>query len=256
MSKRKKFIITSVLLSLGFIGISYIENQYRFVSIGTLSLLTIILFIWSLWEGLGKNMTLTTLLLPLLFTLGVGLFWFLLPASIYARIPVLLFYGFGVYTLCLTANIYTVGAIRTIALLRAARGVGFVFSLITSFLLFDAILSLRTNLLTTAAAAALVSFLIFFQGLWTIPLTKSTSKTFMMTTSIFSLIIAQIAISLYFWPVTVVVGSLFLTVAVYMLLGLGQAELEERLFPQTVREYLFVGLLVFIGMFIATTWGA
>ena len=65
----------------------------------------------------------------------------------------------------------------------------------------------------------------------------------------------EIALSLYFWPVTVVVGSLFLTIAVYMLLGLGQAKIEGRLFSQTVREYLIVGVLVFIGMFFATRWG-
>ena len=76
-----------------------------------------------------------------------------------------------------------------------------------------------------------------------------------MISAISSIVIGQIAISLYFWPVTVVVGSLFLTVTVYVLLGLGQARLEARLFVQTVREYLVVGLLVFLGMFIATRWG-
>jgi len=53
----------------------------------------------------------------------------------------------------------------------------------------------------------------------------------------------------------VVVGSLFLTGIEYVLLGLGQAKLEGRLFSQTVREYLLIGLMVFIGMFFATHWG-
>ncbi len=66
----------------------------------------------------------------------------------------------------------------------------------------------------------------------------------------------EVALGLAFLPVTVVVGSLFMTVAMYMLLGLGQAKLESRLFSQTVREYLVVGTLVFIGMFLATHWGA
>ena len=71
-----------------------------------------------------------------------------------------------------------------------------------------------------------------------------------------SLIVGEIALSLFFWPVTVVVGSLFLTVAVYVLLGLGQAELEGRLFAQTIREYMVLGIVVFISMFLATRWGA
>jgi hypothetical protein len=86
-------------------------------------------------------------------------------------------------------------------------------------------------------------------------LEKEFSKELVILSAVSSLIIGEIAAALFFWPVTVVVGSLFLTVTVYMLLGLGQAKLEDRLFSQTVREYLVVGLLVFIGMFFATRWG-
>jgi hypothetical protein len=38
-------------------------------------------------------------------------------------------------------------------------------------------------------------------------------------------------------------------------LGLGQAKLEGRLFSQTIREYLMVGVLVLLSMFLATRWG-
>jgi len=62
-----------------------------------------------------------------------------------------------------------------------------------------------------------------------------------------SLIIAELVTLIYFWPVTVVVGSLFLTSGVYLLLGLGQAKLEDRLFPSITREYLTLGLIVLIG---------
>ncbi len=255
MSKRQRFVITSLVLSLGFLGIQFIENQYRFLAIGTLSLLTLTLFVWSLWEGLGRDMTLLTLVLPVFFTVGVGIFWFLLPASIFARLPIVIFYGIGVYVLCLTLNIYIVAAIRTIALLRAARGVGFVLTLVTSFLVFDAILSLRTSLPFVALGVALICLPIYLQGFWSIPLEKEFSKNLVKMSAIASLVMGEIALSLFFWPVTVVVGSLFLTVGMYMLLGLGQAKLEERLFTQTVREYLMVGILVFIGMFFATRWG-
>lgn len=255
MSKRKRFILTSVLLSLGFIGIQFLDNQYRFLAIGGLGLATLLLFIWSLREGLGLNLTLLTLVLPVFFTVGIGLFWFLLPASIFARLPAVFFYGLGIYALCLTTNIYTVAAIRTIALLRAARGVGFVLTLVTFFLIYDAILSLRATIPITVLASSLASYPLFLQGYWTIPLKTNFHKELFVISAISSIVIGQIAISLYFWPVTVVVGSLFLTVTVYVLLGLGQARLEARLFAQTVREYLVVGLLVFLGMFIATRWG-
>lgn len=255
MSKRKKFVVTSGLLTLGFIGIQLLEEALRFWAIGGLTLLTLILFFWSLREGLGKDMTLLTLILPAFFTAGVGIFWFLLPASLFARIPVLIFYSLGIYVLALTANIYSVSAIRTIALLRAAHGVGFVLTLVTFFLIYDAILSLKVILPITAFSVGLVSVPLFLQGLWTASLEKGFSKELFIHSLIMGLVMGEASAALYFWPVTVVVGSLFLTVSVYVLLGLGQARIEGRLFRETVREYLMVGALVFIGMFLATRWG-
>ncbi len=255
MRKRKRFILTSVLLALGFAGIQFLPNQYRFISIGSLGLMTMLLFSWSLREGLGKNTALMTLVLPFFYTVGVGLFWFLLPTTLVARLPVILLYGIGIYALCLTMNIYTVAAIRTIALLRAARGVGFVITLLTMFLIFDTIMSLKSPLYITTGLVFVSAFPLFMQSFWSIPLTKNFTFEVVSISFISTLVLTQLALILFFWPVTVVVGSLSLTAASYILLGLGQARLEGRLFTQTVREYLLVGLAVFIGMFLATRWG-
>jgi hypothetical protein len=256
MDKRKKFIITSLALSLGFVLINFLDQQYRFLIIGGLAAATILLFSWSLFEGLGFNTTLLTLILPTLFTLGIGLFWFLLPTTLLARLPVVILYGLGIYTLCLTTNIYTVSAIRNIALMRAAKGVGFVLTLLTSFLLFDAILSLKANFIITTLSVFSICFLLFVQGLWASSLKKTLDLRFFLMPAVFSLGMLEISALLYFWPVTVVVGSLFLAVGIYILLGLGQASLEGRFFRQTVRDYLTVGLAVFSSMFLfATHWG-
>lgn len=256
MSKRFRFILTSIILSAGFIGIQFLEGAYKFPAIAGLVILTAILFVWSLREGLGRNMTLTSLILPSLFTLGVGIFWFLLPSSIFTNIPIVLFFAAGVYVLCSTMNIYTVSSsTRTIALLRAARGVGFVLTLVTSFLIFNAILSLRQNILFVFPLYFLASFLLFLQGFWSIELGKKLQKKVFFTSLISAVAMTEFAAITFFWPVTVVVGSLFLTSGVYLLLGLGQAKLEERLFPVTIREYLTVGIIVILGMFFATHWG-
>ena len=254
MTKRRKFLITSFILSLGFVGIQFLDNPYKIYAIFVLSLITSILFLWSLWEGIGKNSTLLTLILPTFFTGGVGVFWFLLPSNVFARLPMIIFYGLGIYALSLTMNVFTVSAVRTIALLRAARGVGFVLTLITLFLIYNAILSLKIPLWGSSLLITTLSFLLFLQGFWTIPLDKKITKDLLNISLVSSLVVGEIAVSLFFWPATLVVGSIFLTVAVYVLLGLGQAKLEQRLFPQTVKEYLLVGILVFIGMFFATHW--
>jgi hypothetical protein len=95
----------------------------------------------------------------------------------------------------------------------------------------------------------------YYQGFWTIDLKKEFSSKVLLVSTISSLVMGEVGLALFFWPVTVVVGSLFLTVTAYILLGLGQAHLEDRLFPQTVREYLLVGISVFVGMFLVTNWG-
>jgi len=93
------------------------------------------------------------------------------------------------------------------------------------------------------------------QGYWAVLLEKKFSWDLLITSAVSALTMGEIAGALYFWPVTVVVGSLFLTVSTYMLLGLGQAKMEGRLFAATAREHLTVGAFVFIAMFFATHWG-
>jgi hypothetical protein len=232
-----------------------VPDQYKILSILVLTIVTVPFTAWNLWEGLGINMSLTVFILPLLFTLGVGFFWFLLPVTVYAAIPIVILFGIGLYALSLTLNIYTVSTIRTIALLRAARGVGFVLTLLTFFLLFDTLLSLRWWVYLVSGIVFLISLPLYLQGFWSFDLENSLSKKILTMSLVSSLVMAEVAAIIFFWPVGVVVGSLFLTVTAYILLGLGQAEIEGRLFVQTVREYLMVGFSVLIGMFLTTHWG-
>lgn len=254
MSKRKRFILSSIILSLGFVGIQFVPDDLRIMSILGLSLLTLLSFVWSLWEGLGWNMTLSALILPIYFTFGVGFFWFLLPTTIVARVPIVILYGLGIYALSLTLNIYTVSTIRTIALIRAAKGVGLVLSLLTLFLIFDTILSFRWPIYVMSISVFCLSFPLFLQGFWSVDLKSKLSMKLIMLSLISALATSEIALIMFFWPVGVIVGSLFLTTASYTLLGLGQAEVEGKLFSQTIREYLTLGLAVLIGMFFATHW--
>lgn len=255
LTKRKRFIITSFLLSVGFLGVQFLSEQFKFFGLGLHAIFTIVLFAWCLYEGLGLNATLLTLILPFFYTLGVGFFWFLLPSNIYTRLPIVALYGVGVYALCLTLNIYTVAAIRTIALLRAARGVGFVLSLLTFFLICDLILSFKWPIYTSSFFVSVLSYPLYLQGFWTVSLKKQIGIRILSYSLIASIVMGEVSAAIFFWPVTLVVGSLFLTVTAYVVLGLGQAQIEGRLFLQTVREYLLVSVAVLIGMFFVTRWG-
>lgn len=255
MTKRQKFVLSSGLLALGFFLVQLVATVISYPLLASLTLFSLLLATWSLQEGLGKDARLLTLILPSFFTAGVGLFYFLLPQTIFLRIPILLLYAVGIYALFLTANIYTVATARSIALLRAAHAVGFLLTLVTGFLLFDAVFSLRSNFAVNAVALSFVSFFLFLQGLWAVELERKISKEVWLLALGLALVVGEIAAVLSFWPITVAVASLAITTVVYVGLGLGQVKLQGRLFAKTIREYLLVGAIVSATMFLTARWG-
>ena len=180
-----------------------------------------------------------------MFPLSVGLFYFLLPQQTITRLVVLVLFTVGIYALLLTANIFAVASIRTIQLLRAARAVGFLLTVLTGAFLFNLILSLKFSFLPVAGLVFAVSYPLFLQGLWSSELTTTLSKRTALYSLISSLVIAQFALALSFWPVDVAMGSIFLAMVVYVMLGLLQHLVEERLFRKTLQEYLGFGGIVF-----------
>lgn len=255
MTKRQKFVLSSILLAAGFSLTQFVDLSLKYEAIIGLSAFSMLLSAWSLWGGIGKNATLLVLVLPALFTSGVGLFYFLLPATLLTRTPILVLYALGIYALLLTSNIYTVSTARTIALLRAAHAVGFLLTLLTAFLLFDTLLSLRWDFWDNGLLAFAIAFPLLLQGLWSIELEHILSKEILYLSLAVSGVLAEIAVILSFWPITVPVGALALTTMLYIGLGLGQAKLQQRLFSKTVKEYLLVGTAVFVTMLLTTKWG-
>ena len=265
MTKRQKFVLSSLLLAAGFLGIQFVDFDYRYLSVGGLVFFSLLLCLWALKDGLGKNATLLSLVLPALFTGGAVLFFLGLGDSpfflslheifkIGIRILLVAVYVIGIYALFLTSNIYNVATARTIQLLRAAHAVGFVLTLVTAFFLFNTILSLRPDFWFVGVGMGLVAFPLLLQGFWSIELEHSISREILYLSIGLSLVVSEIATILSFWPVTVPVGSLALTTILYMGLGLGQAKLQQRLFDKTVREYLLIGLFVFVIMFFTANW--
>lgn len=255
IDKRQKFIISASLLSVGLLAIQLANIAWRYQAILVLTVLTYLLSVWSLKEGLSGIKWLTVLILPTLFTAGVGLFYFLLPSTWLARLPVAVLYGLGLYALLLTKNIFSVAAIRNIQLLRAAHAVGFLLTLLTAFFLYDTILSFRLPFWLNFIFVFLVSLPLFIQGLWSVKLEEKISGQIWFYSLALSLIVAEGALALSFWPVTVSAGSLALITVMYIVLGLTQHYLSQRLFKRTINEYLTVGIVVLAVILITTHWG-
>ncbi len=255
MTKRQKFVITTAILSVGLLAIQIANVTWRYQAIGVLSILTYLLAAWSLREGLDGIEWLTVLTLPPLFTAGVGLFYFLLPARWLTRLPVAAAFGLGTYALLLTENIFSVASIRTIQLFRAAQAVGFLLTLVTAFFLYDTMFSFRLSFWANALLTLMISFPILLQGLWSVKLEKKISGQVWLYTLGLSLVLAEAAVVISFWPVNIASGSLFLVSVMYIILGLSQQHLAHRLFSRTIQEYLGVGLAVLGIILLTTHWG-
>ncbi|MBM3205405.1 hypothetical protein FJZ41_00955 [Candidatus Shapirobacteria bacterium] len=255
INKRQKFILTAVILAAGLLLIQLTGLSWRFLAIGVLAVFTYFLSAWSLSEGLNGIEWLTVLSLPSFFTIGVGLFYFLTPNLWLARLPLILLYGVGLYSLLLTENIFSVAAIRTIQLLRSAHAVAFLLTLVTSFFLYNVILSLREGPWFNLLLIFAVSFPLFLQGLWGVNLEEKLTKEIWLYSLGLAFVLGEISLAFSFWPVTVAVGSLSLTTSLYIVLGLAQHHLSERLFRRTLNEYLGVGIAVLIVIFLTTHWG-
>ena len=254
-NKRTRFIISALLLSGGLFFIQTISFSWRYFSLASLGFLALVLSFWSLHEGINdKAVWLITAILPVFFTVAVALFYFLFPESIYYQITLLLFFGFAIYIIFLTENIFTVASLRTIALFRAAQTVGFLLTLLTAFFIYNTIFSFRLFGWWNSILVLLVSFPLGLQFFWVASLEEKMNKEILFFSLLSSLIIAELSLIVSFFPLNVLTGSLFLTCVAYVSLGLNGAKLKKRLFEKIVKEYLLVGGLMFLALLLTTSW--
>ncbi|MBI5358509.1 hypothetical protein HZB69_02670 [Candidatus Amesbacteria bacterium] len=246
MRKRQKFVISSVVISLGILLSQAASLEWRYVLIFLLCGLSFLMSAWSLSEGLGGVEWLTVLLPQAVFTGAVGWFFILLPEVWWARIFLAALFAIGHYALLLSGNIFSVAAIRTIALLRAAQTVSLVMTLMSGFLLFDTIVSFRFPIFGSSILVLFASLLLSIPALWTVEVGESLNIKIILYSLVIAFLMSILSISISFWPATISTTSLFLTSMLYCYLGLSSHHFSQRLFKNTVWEYVIVGSIVLI----------
>ncbi len=254
MRRREKFVLASIILSVLLMLVQYTPLEWRPLSLLIFALIAYVLAAWSLFENLDGIEWLTIVPLPALYALSVSSFYFLLPSSWVARIGILALFGLGMYALFLAGNIFTIAKVRTIQLLRAAQAVLFLFCLIAALLAFNTVFSLGLLFIWNGLACAAIAFLLSFSFFWSIRLEKRLSGEVLALTIRTASSLGFLAMALSFFPGKLWPSSLFLMTAMYALLGLGQSSLEQRLFTNTLREYLGVFTSVVIVFFILLPW--
>lgn len=246
LSKRQKFVITVIILSIGLFSSEYLFSGYGVLFAGILAIVSDLLVIVSLGDDLLGNFTIYPLVLPFLWSLSFGFFYFLAPSRLLSRVILTTLYAVGMYSVLLSENIYVVGSIRTIALTSSARIVTFVISLVAYFFVANTIFSFRLTVWPTLLLFAFFTFLFFLHGIWTYTLGKSMREDITWNL-ILTLCITEFAGVLWFWPTPPTVFALFMTALFYIFTGLTHVWLDKRLFKSVLWEYLWVAI---VGVFV------
>lgn len=254
LTKRQKIVITAILLTVGLLSTQLVDFNLRFKFIAGLSILSLILSIWSLWEGLNKTKAIILIILPVFFTIAVSSFYFLLPIRWLTRLPMALAFGLMFYLLLLAQNVFNVASIRTIPLYRAASTASFLFTLLSAFFIFNVIYAFNLLFIWNGLVVMLISFPLVLQSFWIISMEDKLSSSILIQSFILSFIMGEFALSFSFWPMPTTIWSLSLSSLMYVLLGLTTQTLRDRVSKRVVVEYIGIGAVVLIVSFLSTSW--
>ncbi len=254
LTKRKRFIIASAVITLAIFFFPSLLKIHGPVIIVIYLALTYLVSIFALKEDISGIEYITLFILPVLFTLGMGLFISIVPERKLYRWPLYALVPLSIYSIYLTENIFNVAAIRTIQLLRMANVFCYIITLVTSVFLFWFVLSLRLQIIENVLLICLIVTLLTIQFLWSFELTpKFTFKTFLYTTVII-LVFAQIGIIINFYAISTIYATLFLVSIYYVLLGIIHHYNEKKLTRKVAVEYTLAAFIVFVFMILSIQW--
>ena len=260
MNKGFRYFISSLFSALGFfmfISLPY-ESRYFGLMAG------VVLVVFCFWFGLGilfdKSIytRLMSVLLPVSFFVGFGMFGAFLPYDVIWAVLMSIVFGLVLYSLFLVENVFLVAiGYKTVPLYRAAYTVSFIVLLLSAFFMFDTLFSFRLGFIENGIGVFLISLLLFLYQFWAVAIElpdDGANKNLRAFVLIPSLLMSEIAVVLSFWPTGIFKGSVYLVSAIYIFASLIQAEIRERLFKRTVMMYVWVGVAVVLAMLSITRW--
>jgi hypothetical protein len=256
MEKRKQFVFASLLVGGIFLLVRLFSSTWELGYWGgVLLLVTSFLVNLVLYSKQLKSFqkVITVSILPCLFTAGILFLSPLIRSSIWVEIILFVLLVGGFYISLLAVNVFVITIkYKTVPLYRAAAVTGFLLSLFVGFSIFNSIFSLKYSPWINGILVFGASFLIFYSLFWSTAIAETEIKDFPIYALVASLLVAEIAVAVSFWPIGVGLASLYLVSSTYVLGGLIQARLRERLFKRTFWEYISVGLAIFIALFLTS----
>jgi len=245
IDKRTRFIVSTAILSFLMLLSTFFFFDKVLIFIPVFVFAAYFLTYFSLLEEIEKIEWLMLFLIPIVFTVSFYLFYFLFPVRWLSRLPFILFYGISIYANLRTANIFNVGVEKSLQLYRAAFSVNYFYHTVIIFFLANFLFSLKLNPFLNGIISALMVFVISVQFFWTIRLKLNIEKETYQYALIMGLIIGEAITALSFFPFETSLMALLITASYYGVAGLIYSFLDQRLFKETTREYIFVIVFVF-----------
>lgn len=247
-------MITSFLLSASIYFSSAAPEDLRIWLLAGIIAASYALSLWSLFRDVSGFEFLTLFVLPIFLTTSFAGFVYQFEPENLVRLVLCVVFGFVMYILLLSENIFNVSAERNIPLIRAANTVSYLGTLFVSFSIFSLLFGVGLDFWLFAALVATIGILLFTQALWKIELEETPSPHVTISSFVLGLVLGEIALAFSFWPLNPAKVGLALTAAVYVLLGILQHDVKKDLKKSTVLEYIFVGVAVMVFLLVTTSW--
>lgn len=254
IDKRLRLVISVLVLGLLMLFSTFFNFDKAPIFLLIFVFTSYFLSYFSLLEGIKKIGWFGLFLMPLLITVFFYLFYFLFPGRWLTRLPFIFIYEVSIYAVLLCANIFNVGVEKNLQLYRAAYSINFFYQAVASFLFYNVLFSFKYNFLINVVGAGIFTFLLSLQLFWAIKLDKYLEKEILFYSLFVALLLAEIGLLISFIPMKVSVYSLFMTACYYSLTGVISHYIDQKLFKETIREYVSVFIFVIAITLLSLSW--
>ena len=254
IDKRIRLVISVLVLGLLMLFSTLFNFDKAIIFVPVFLITTYFLSYFSLLEGIKRIGWFGLFLMPEVITMFFYLFYFLFPARWLTRLPFIFIYEVSIYAVLLCANIFNVGVEKNLQLYRAAFSINFFYQAVVSFLFYNVLFSLKYNFIVNIIGAGIITFLLSLQLLWSIRLNRYLEKSVLDYSLFTTLLMMEAALIVSFIPSRTTVYALFLTASYYSVAGIIHHHIDEKLFEETIREYVSVWIFVLIVTLLSLGW--
>src|SRR3989338_7445174 len=254
IEKRFRFVISALVMGSLMLLSTFFLFDKALIFLAVFLVFGYLFTYFSILEGVEGIEWFTLFLMPIILTVSFYFFYFLFPVRWLTRLPFMFLFGISFYAVLLCSNIFNVGVEKSLQLYRAAFSINFFYQAVVFFLFNNALFSFKLNFIINALAVFIIAVLLAFQLIWSVKLDLVIDKKTIAYAFLIGLLLSELALIGSFVPLKSTILALFLASSYYSLSGLIYSHLDQRLFKETVREFVSVWLIVLGLTILSISW--